>query len=340
MAVDFKSFEKLDTVASIKSVPAGNHLISDLGIFTPVNSTTPRAQVVDIVESAVAELEQVSRYGTEVNSIKMDKTILRDQEIPHYATEADVKTADWQGLVSPSNPDQTQAITSVIADKAVRMRDYHLETVEATLARALFQQEAKAAKTDSGDVDFSAVFDTAPLDFELDAAAGANVYQQLAKIRRMLVKEYGASRSYLDRFYCFASPDLYDALAGHPEVTSLITNKVAEAARGALIPISTAGYDSFSIGNITFVLADDDRYEMEEGSGLFVPKFSSADRNPFKLVRGPASRHQDIAAKGVISPYYQKVTTDPKYATVTVHQESSHIPLILRPSYLLNVKLK
>jgi len=302
MAIDFKQFEKLDTVAAIKDVAAGNYLISDLGIFSDVNSTTPNAQIVDIVETQVSELEQVARYGTEVNAIKMDKTILRNQEIPHYATEADVKTADWQGLVSPANPDQVAAISEVIADKAIRMRNYHLETVESTLARALFKQDAKAAKTDDGDVDFNAVFGTAPLSFDLDGSAGANVYAQLAKIRRMLVKEYGASRSYLDRFYCFCSPDLYDILASHPEVTSLITNKVAEAAKGALIPVNTAGYDSFSIGNITFVLADDDRYEIEEGSGLFVPKFNTADRNPFKLVHGPASRNQDIAVKGVISP--------------------------------------
>lgn len=114
---------------------------------------------------------------------------------PHYATEADVKTADWQGLVSPTNPDQVMAITEVIADKAERMRNYYLETVEASLARALFKQSAKASKTDYGSVDFNAVFGTAPLDFELNGSAGANVYAQLAKIRRMLVKEYGASRS-------------------------------------------------------------------------------------------------------------------------------------------------
>jgi hypothetical protein len=339
MAIDFKQFEKLDTVAAIKDQPAGNYLISDLGIFTGVNSTTPRAQVVDIVQTAVSELEQVARYGTEVNSIKMDKTILRDQEIPHYATESDVKTEDWQSLVSPANPDQAMAITEVIANKAERMRNYHLETVESTLARALFKQTAKAAKTDDGDVDFNAVFGTSPLDFELDGSAGSNVYSQLGKIRRMLVKEYGASRSYLDRFYCFCSPDLYDVLASHPEVTSLITNKVAEAARGALIPVNTAGYDSFQIGNICFVLADDDRYEIAAGSGLFVPKFSTADRNPFKLVRGPASRNQDIAAKGEISPYYQKVMVD-RYNMVTIHQEASFIPLNLRPNYTLNVKLK
>ncbi|MDM3066115.1 major capsid protein [Citrobacter sp. CK180] len=339
MAIDFKSFESLDLVTAIKDVPSGNYLISDLGIFTDVNSTTPNAQILDIVETQVSELEQVAANGTEVNSIKMDKTILRAQELPHYATESDVKTADWMGLVSPQNPDQAAAITQVIADKAVRMRNYHLETVEATLARALFQQKAKAAKTNDGDVDFNVVFDTAPLSFDLDGSAGANVYAQLAKIRRMLVKEYGASRSYLERFYCFASPDLYDVLASHPEITSLITNKVAEAAKGALIPVNTAGYDSFSIGNITFILADDDRYEIEEGSGLFVPKFKAADRNPMKLVHGPAQRHQDISVKGVIAPYYQKITTD-RYGMVTVHSEAAFIPLNLRPNYTLNVKLK
>ncbi|MCW3459844.1 major capsid protein [Escherichia coli] len=339
MAIDFKKFEKLDTVTAVKDVPAGNHLITDLSIFSSITSTTPNAQILDIVESQVDELEQVSRYGTEVNSIKMDKPLLRNQEIPHYATEADVKTADWQALVSPANPDQEAALTEVIAAKSIRMRNYHLETVEATLARALFKQEAKAAKTDDGDVDFNAVFGTAPLDYTLDAALGQSVYQQLAQIRRMLVKEYGASRSYLDRFFCFCSPDLYDALAGHSEVTSLITNKVAEAAKGVFIPVNTAGYDSFSIGNITFILADDDRYEIEAKSGLFVPKFQSPDRNPFKLVRGPASRNQDIAAKGVISPYYQKVMVD-RYNMVTIHQEASFIPLNLRPNYTLNVKLK
>ena len=88
MAIDFKQFEALDTVTAIKNMPAGNYLITDLGIFSGVNSTTPNAQVLDIVESQVSELEQVARYGTEVNSIKMDKPLLRDQEIPHYATEA------------------------------------------------------------------------------------------------------------------------------------------------------------------------------------------------------------------------------------------------------------
>ncbi|MBN3123216.1 major capsid protein [Pectobacterium brasiliense] len=339
MAIDFKQFEKLDTVASIKDTPAGNYLITDLGIFTGVKSTTPKAQVLDIVETQVSELEQVTRHGTEVNAIQMDKPLLRNQELPHYATEADVKTDDWQGLINPSNPDQINAITQVIADKAIRMRNYHLETVESTLARALFKQEAKAAKTDDGDVNFNAVFGTAPLDFELNGSAGANVYAQLAKIRRMLVKQYGASRSYLDRFYCFCSPELYDVLASHPEVTSLITNKVSEAARGALIPVNTAGYDSFQIGNIIFVLADDERYEIEARSGLFVPKFNAAERNPFKLVRGPASRNQDIAAKGVISPYYQKVMTD-RYGMITIHQEASFMPLNLRPNYTLKVTLK
>lgn len=338
MAIDFSKFVKLDTVAAIKDVPAGNFLIRDLGIFTPVSSPVPDAQILDIVESEVAELEQVSRFGTDTNAISIDKPLLRAQEIPTVHTTADVKPNDWQRLMSPQNPNVEAAITEVIATKAVRMRDAMLETVESTLARALFQQQAKASKTDDGDVDFNAVFGTKPQTFSLVATPGNSVYQQLAKIRRMLVKEYGANRSYVDRFFCFCSPDLYDALAGHPEVTSLITNKVAEAARGALIPVDTAGYDSFSIGNITFILADDNRYVLAEGSGLFVPKFSTADRNPFKMVKGPCSRNQDIAARGVVQDMYQWITKDSD-GMLNIKQEFSHIPLNLRPNYTLSVKL-
>ncbi|OHY66527.1 major capsid protein E [Pluralibacter gergoviae] len=339
MAIDISKFEKLDTVTAIKDVPAGNHLITDLGIFTPVISQNPHAQILDIVETKVSELEQVSRYGTETNAIQISKPLLRDQEIPTVLTTADVKPADWQGLTSAQDPNVEATVMEIVAQKAIRMRDAKLETVESTLARALFKQVAKASKTNDGDIDFRAAMGAAPLSFDLDGSAGANVYAQLAKIRRMLVKEYGASRSYLDRFYCFCSPDLYDVLASHPEVTSLITNKVAEAAKGALIPVNTAGYDSFSIGNITFILADDDRYEIAEGSGLFVPKFNGADRNPFKLVKGPCSRNQNIAAKNVVSDLYQWITTD-KDGMITIKQEFSHIPLNLRPNYTLNVKLK
>lgn len=338
MAIDFSKFVKLDTVAAIKDLPAGNFLIRDLGIFTPVSSQVPDAQILDIVESEVAELEQVSRFGTDTNAISIDKPLLRAQEIPTVHTTADVKPNDWQRLMSPQNPNVEAAITEVIATKAVRMRDAMLETVESTLARALFEQKAKASKTDDGDVDFNAVFGNQPQSFKLDAAVGQSVYQQLARIRRMLVKEYGANRSYVDRFFCFCSPDLYDALAGHPEVTSLITNKVAEAARGALIPIDTAGYDSFSLGNCTFILADDNRYVLAEGSGLFVPKFSTPSRNPFKMVKGPCSRNQDIAARGVVQDMYQWITKDSD-GMLNIKQEFSHIPLNLRPNYTLSVKL-
>lgn len=77
------------------------------------------------------------------------------------------------------------------------------------------------------------------------------------------------------------------SLASRQGVTSLITSKVVEAAKGALIPINSADYDSFIIGNVTFIQADDDRYEIAEGSCLFVTKLNTADLNPLKLVRGP-----------------------------------------------------
>lgn len=338
--IDMKQFTKLDTVAALQKVPAGNYLISDLGIFTPVISQNPHAQILGIVDSEVSELEQVSRWGTDTNAVKLDKAVLRDLEVPTVLTTSDVKPHDYQGRVSSTNPDIAANITEVILSKTTRMRNAYLETVESTLARCLFEQKAKASKTDMGDVDFIAAMGSAPLDFELDATASSSVYGQLARIRRQLVKQYGSSRSYLNKFFVFCSPELYDAIASHPEVTSLVINKVSDAARGAFVPVNTAGYDSMQIaGNMVFILADDDRYTIEEGSGLVVPKFNMADRNPFKLVKGPCSRNQHIAAAGNVQDLYQWITDDAD-GMLTIKQEFSHIPLNLRPGYTMNVKLK
>ncbi|QGY29370.1 major capsid protein [Pantoea cypripedii] len=340
MTINFKDFEKLDTVAAIKSAPQANFLLTDLNLFQNSNSLNPVAQVNDLVEKAVDELKQVSRYGTDTNSISMSKPVLRSQEIPTVHTSADVKPADWQGLVSAQNPDIGASITEVIAQKAIRMRDAKLEYVEKALAKALFEQKADASKTDDGDLDFNSIMGVTPLDFELDAAIGSSIYQQFGRMKRQLVAQYGAARSYVDRFYMFCSPELYDAIAGHVEVTSLITSKVAEAARGALIADNTSGYDSFTIGSTTFVLADDDRYTIAANSGLIVPKFgaASADVNAFKTITGPCSRNQTIATKGAVSDLYQWINTD-KNGMIEINQEFSMIPLVLRPNYMMNVTI-
>uniref|UniRef100_UPI00255109E9 hypothetical protein n=1 Tax=Mycobacterium tuberculosis TaxID=1773 RepID=UPI00255109E9 len=80
---------------------------------------------------------------------------------------------------------------------------------------------------------------------------------------------------YVSGYYAFLSPEMYDAVALHPSVTTLILNKVSEAARGALIADDVAGYAAMSIGNITFICVDDERYKVAENSGLIVPKFQS-----------------------------------------------------------------
>lgn len=339
--IDMKQFTSLDTVTSIKQVPQGTFLLSSLGLFQQSTSQDPNAQILDIVERETDKLKQVSRYGTETNSITVSKPLLRSQEIPTVHTTSAIRPADWQGLVSKANPDVRAAITEVIAEKAIRMRNAKLQYVEDTLAKALFEQKAEASKTDDGDLDFNSIFGTTPLSFDLGVASTDSIYEQLGKIRRAMAKEYGEARSYVSGYYAFLSPEMYDAIAAHPSVTSLILNKVSEAAKGALIADDVAGYASMKIGNTTFICVDDERYKIAADSGLFVPKFQAAggDYSPFKFIVGPCSRNQTIAAKGVVSELYQWVNLE-KNDMLELNQEHSSIPLILRTNYLMNVKLK
>ncbi|WP_258379013.1 major capsid protein [Pantoea ananatis] len=339
--IDMKQFTKLDTVAAIKQVPQGTFLLSSLNLFQTSTSQNPNAQILDIVEKEVDKLQQVSRYGTETNSISVSKPLLRNQEIPTVHTTSAVRPADWQGLMSASNPSVEAAVNEVIANKAIRMRNAKLEYVEDTLAKALFEQKADASKTDDGDLDFNAIFGTTPQNFTLGVGTTDSIYEQLGQIRRAMAKQYGAARSYVSGYYAFLSPEMFDAIASHPSVTTLILNKVSEAARGALIADDVAGYAAMSIGNITFICVDDERYKVADDSGLIVPKFQStaSDYNPLKMIVGPCSRNQTIASKGVVSDLYQWINLE-KNDMLEINQEHSSIPLILRTNYLMNVKLK
>ncbi len=223
--IDMKQFTSLDTVTSIKQVPSGTFLLSSLGLFHRAVSQDPNAQILDIVERETDKLKQVSRFGSETNSISVSKPLLRSQELPTVHTTHAIRPSSWQGLVSKANPDVRAAITEVIAEAAIRMRNAKNEYVEDTLAKALFEQKAEASKTDDGDLDFAAIFSATPKDFTLDAGAGASIYQQLGQMRRIMAKEYNGARSYVSGYYCF-SPEMFDAIAAHPSVTTLILNKV------------------------------------------------------------------------------------------------------------------
>ncbi|HDU8034079.1 TPA: major capsid protein [Escherichia coli] len=334
-----REFEGLDLVGTLTESKEGNYLIQDLGLFSRGTSSVPNARVADITAVEESKLESVSRYGTDTNHMKAASAVFRDAEINVFHETGMVRPADWQGLISPQT-DQEMAITEVISQRATQFERDYRRTVETSLAEALFERKVTAPHTDDGDISFDAVFGMSPGSFTLDASADS-LYQQLAKLRRQVAQALGGARNYSDRLYVMCDSGLFDAIATNKEIQAFILHSVQQAQiSGAVIPNALSGFNTMSLGPVTFIdLAGDPTYPVEENSGLVVPRMTNPDVSFLRRIAGPCSRNQSYAVKGGVKDRYGWTSVDDD-GMIKMQSEFSLLPLLLRPQWLTTITLK
>lgn len=334
-----KEFEGLDLVGTLSESKEGNYLIQDLGLFSRGTSSVPNARVADITAAEESKLESVSRYGTDTNHTKAPSAVFRDAEINVFHETGMVRPADWQGLISPKT-NQNMAITEVISQRATQFERDYRRTVETSLAEALFERKVTAPHTDDGDISFDAVFGVSPGSFTLDASADS-LYQQLAKLRRQVAQALGGARNYSDRLYVMCDSGLYDAIATNKEIQAFILHSVQQAQiSGVVIPNALSGFNTMSLGPVTFIdLAGDPTYKVEENSGLVVPRMTNPDVSFLRRISGPCSRNQSYAVKGGVKDRYGWTSVDDD-GMIKMQSEFSLLPLLLRPQWLTTITLK
>ncbi|EOE5643839.1 major capsid protein [Cronobacter sakazakii] len=334
-----REFEGLDLVGTLTESKEGNYLIQDLGLFSRGTSSVPNARVADITAAEESKLESVSRYGTDTNHMKAASAVFRDAEINVFHETGMVRPADWQGLISPQT-DQEMAITEVISQRATQFERDYRRTVETSLAEALFERKVTAPHTDDGDISFDAVFGVSPGSFTLDASADS-LYQQLARLRRQVAQALGGARNYSDRLYVMCDSGLFDAIATNKEIQAFILHSVQQAQiSGAVIPNALSGFNTLSLGPVTFIdLAGDPTYPVEENSGLVVPRMTNPDVSFLRRIAGPCSRNQSYAVKGGVKDRYGWTSVDDD-GMIKMQSEFSLLPLLLRPQWLTTITLK
>lgn len=335
-----KEFEGLDLVGKLEDIKEGNYLIQDLGLFSRGTSSVPNARVADITAAEESKLESVSRYGTDTNHMKASSAVFRDAEIPVFHESGFVRPADWQGLISPTT-NQSMAITEVILQRATQFERDYRRTVETSLAEALFERKVTAPHTDDGDISFDAAMGVSPGSFVLDASADASVYQALAKLRRQVAQALGGARNYSDRLYVLCDSGLYDAIATNKEIQAFILHSVQQAQiSGAVIPNALSGFNTMSLGPMTFIdLAGDPTYKVEENSGLVVPRMTNPEMSFLRRIAGPCSRNQSYAVTGGVKDRYGWTSVDDD-GMIKMQSEFSLLPLLLRPQWLTTITLK
>ncbi|HCM9306946.1 major capsid protein [Enterobacter hormaechei] len=334
-----KEFEGLDLVGTLKDSKEGNYLIQDLGLFSRGTSSVPNARVADIAAAEESKLESVSRYGTDTNHMKAASAVFRDAEIPVFHETGMVRPHDWQPLIDPET-NQQMAITNVISERATQFERDYRRTVETSLAEALFERKVTAPHTDDGDISFDAAFGVRPGSFTLDASADS-LYQQLAKLRRQVAQALGGARNYSDRLYVLCDSGLYDAIATNKEIQAFILHSVQQAQiSGVVIPNALSGFNTMSLGPVTFVdLAGDPTYKVEENSGLVVPRMTNPEVSFLRRIAGPCSRNQSLAVKGGVKDRYGWTSVDDD-GMIKMQSEFSLLPLLLRPQWLTTITLK
>lgn len=338
---DIKStYEGLDLVTTIKDSKQGSYLLQDLNLFAKGSSSVPNARVSDITDAEDAKLETVSRYGTDTNHQKASTAVFRDAEIPVVHETGFVRPHDWQGLISPTT-NQDMAITEVISKRAIQFEKDYRRTVETSLAEALFERKVSAPHTCDGNISFDQVFGVSPGSFTLDASTDASIYQQLAKLRRQVSQTLGAARNYSDRLYVLCDSGLFDAIATNKEIQAFILHSVQQAQiSGAVIPNVLSGFNTMSLGPVTFVdLAGDPTYKVDENSGLVVPRMTDSDYSFLRRIAGPCSRNQSYAVKGGVKDRYSWTSVDDD-GMIKMQSEFSLLPLLLRPQWLTTITLK
>ncbi|WP_400258142.1 major capsid protein E [Serratia nevei] len=333
------TYESYDFVAPFKEVRPGNYLLQELDLFATTPSKSPTARISDIVESEASELAQNDRYGTDTNSVKIDKAAMYEAEVPIVHQTASIRPHDWQGKISAIDGKE-MTIEECVAARAERFQIDYLERVEKDLAQAIFTNTAEAIHTDAGNVDFVSVTGKAPISQDIDFGQmnHLDIISQFNLARRSLNKEMRGARSFNEGLIVFCGPEFYDTVRTNSYNTQLTQYSVPGAPRNAFTNQLIAGFEFFDWSNMRFILVDDDRYEIDDKAGLMIPKFSRTDVNPLRLVQGPCSRNQIIAQGGVQARYGWSNVDD--NGMITMNQEFSHLPLNLRPNFQMKLKIK
>lgn len=206
---------------------------------------------------------------------------------------------------------------------------------------AIFEGKAEAIRTDGGNIDFQSITGKAPGSYEIDfgTADTADMSSQFNKARRLLNKELRGARSFLEGMIVFCGAEFYDRVRTNAYNAQLIMHKVDGAPKNAYTNQLIAGFEYMDWQNIRFILIDDERYSVDEKSGLMLPKFSRDDINPLRAIQGPCSRHQGIATEKGVQARYGWTKVDDE-GMIEMKQEFSHLMLNLRPNFALKLTTK
>lgn len=326
------AFGMLQLTDAINKVPFLPRAVGQLNLFS--EEGVPTVTVTIEEQNGVLTLLPTKLRGQSGTLLSAVKRTQRAIRIPHVPHNDNIKADEVQDVREFGSQDQLQTVQRVVNQRLVRMANNHDATLEHMMLGAV-----KGIVVDAdGTTPIVNLFDefgvTQPteIDFDLDnatPAAGA-----LRKVCHGVVRQIEDALLNVpyDHVHCLCSPQFFDALVSHPEVTAAYERFLD----GAFLRQGLAR-KQFTIFDITF-----QEYRGQIGAVKFIADnkahlFPAGAPGLFKTYYAPADYVETVNTLGL--PRYAKLAPDERFQKfIEVETQSNPLTICTYPLTLIQGK--
>lgn len=326
------AFSMVSLTDSINNIPFVPGRVGQLGIFIERGVSTTSVMIEE--KNGILSLIETSQRGAPAKQNKADKRKARSLVIPHIAEEDTILADEVQNVRAFGSEDGLEGVQAVVNDRLAMMAMKHDATLEHLRIGAIKGEilDADGTTVLYNLFDEFGVTQQAEVDFDLDnatPAAGA-VRKKCHDVVRKTEDELGVVP--YDHVHCFCSPEFFDDLVSHPEVTEAY-NRFQE---GSFLRAGLAR-KSFVYADVVF-----EEYRGKVGGVDFIAAnkahfFPVGVPGLFRQYNAPADFVETVNTVGL--PRYAKQATDAEFGRwVKLHTQSNPLPICLKPRTLIKAK--
>ena len=322
-----EGFRLKQLTMAINALPNMYSRTTEMGLFT-WRAGTSNVITVEMREGVLG-LVPTTPWGGVAPKSKATSRNVRSFQIPHMPLEDVVLAAEVMGVRAFGSDNQAEAVNTKVNDKLQIMKN----KIDITLEWRRFNAIKGFVVDADGSVieDYFAAFGVTKkvISLGLDNPA-TDVRARAMEVLRYI--EDNAQGALVNGVHVMSSPELFDALTGHAKVQAVYQGW-AEAA-------NKLGGDlrkGFVFGGLTFeeyrASVDGQRF-IDEGKGHAIPMGTS---DLFSDFGAPADFNETVNTLAL--PYYARQQNKDFNRGVDLHAQSNILPLVNRPSMLVEITI-
>lgn len=318
------AFAMTSLTKAINDLPPLNTKIGDMGLFDKFGLRTTELWLER--RHGDLALVQTRPRGAPAEQVQGNKRDALNFKVPHISLESTIYADEVQDVRAFGRPDELQSVQEVVADRMRKMKRQVEATIEHMRIGALGGQILDA--DGSTLYDLATLFGVAVGSGQLTLSADSTaVRTEVLAIVRDIEDALGVQEHTGIKAICGSG--FFDALVSHADVKQAYARyqngeMLRNDPRAGFLFAGAEFIEYRAKAGTTQFLGDDECLAFPTGSDLFLERYAPADF---------LDTANDIGA-----PVYARLAPDPEFNRfVTLHVQSNPLPLVARPSVVVNV---